>query len=201
LWRIELSVSGHGTDLWQDTINIKTSNKESPLLEVPIKITEMPRVRIKPTLVVLRRRADHTAPSAQVEITAYGSTPVSIVNVRKPDWIELDIEPYADNSTAKLYLTLTEMYHTINPSGSGKIVLELAEGLGEVTISVIVIAAPANVVSQLRGKLDAILDDSQSWQSCISVSADAGFVYRKCCGRCNRHPAEAFCGKLHCDLC
>ncbi len=143
VWRITLTVASRGTVAWEDTIRISTSSQESPLLEVPVKVRELPPVRVNPALVILRGSADNETLTARVEITANTSKPVKIIEIEKPDWVDLHVETDVNGLLAKLHLKMREVPDKIKSGTQEGIVLKLGEGLGEVRIPILVLPAPA----------------------------------------------------------
>lgn len=148
VWRITLTVASRGTLAWEDTIRISTSSQESPFLEVPVKVRELPPVRVNPALVILRGVADNETLTERVEIASNTSRPVKIIEIEKPDWVDLHVETDLNSLLAKLHLTMREVPDKIKFGTQEEIVLKLGEGLGEVKIPILVLLAPAVTTSQ-----------------------------------------------------
>jgi len=152
MWRVEMTIHGRSRGSWEDTILISTSNKESPLLKVPVKVRELSPIRVEPPLVILRRNADNETPTAQVEITVNTLKPVTIINVEKPDWIDLCFESDVRSLPARLHLTVRKVPDKINVSIQNAIVLELREQSGKVRIPVLLIHSKPTATGSKGGE-------------------------------------------------
>jgi hypothetical protein len=139
IWRISLTVASRGSIEWKDTIRISTSCQESPLLEVPVKVKELPHVKVYPALVIMRCSTDNETPTAQVEITTNTYKQATIIDIKKPDWIDVHVEHNDNNLPAKLKLMIREVNDIVKTSTQGEVVLKLGGELGEVRIPILVL--------------------------------------------------------------
>lgn len=139
IWKIVLSVESRSIETWKDIISVSTNIKESPLLELPIKVNELSLVNLEPAVVIFRPGTDETDQRAQVEITSNVSQNLKIIDIEKPDWINLNMEPDGNSIPVKLHLTMIDFPDIMNFNKQEGIILKLGDGLGEVRIPILVL--------------------------------------------------------------
>jgi hypothetical protein len=152
VWQIVLTVTGRGRDAWEGTILVSTSSQNSALLEVPVNVSELPPVRADPPVVIFRCGPDNKAPTAQVALAANTPTPVAIVGIEKPNWVDLHVEPGVNSLPARLHLTMREVPDRIRFGTQDGVVLKLRDGLTKVRIPILILSTPAEPLSQRQGK-------------------------------------------------
>ncbi len=146
IWKIILFVESRGIETWEDIIKVSTNIKESPLLEIPIKVNELSPVSFDPVVVIFKLDTEEKEQRVQVEITANIALTMKIIDIEKPDWINLDFETHNNSIPTKLYLTMKYVPDIIKSNQNG-IILKLGDGFGEVRIPILLLPNPESVVS------------------------------------------------------
>lgn len=76
-----------------------------------------------------------------MEITASTSVPVKVVEIAKPDWLDLTVEPDGDSLPVRLCLTPRTESNTLSRAPGNEIVLTLQGELPKVKIPVLMLPA------------------------------------------------------------
>ena len=141
VWTVALIVTGRGERAWEGTILLSTSSGTIPSVDVPVTVRELPPVSASPAIAILRPHADGVTATVELEVTANTPVPVKVKDIAKPDWLDLSVEPDANNLPVRLCLTAKTTSSTLSMTLGNEIVLTLQGELPEVKIPVLLLPA------------------------------------------------------------
>ena len=141
-WKVNLSVKGKGKDYWQDTITFSASTSNGRReVEVPITVTQVRDIIIRPRVVFLRQTSESPKPSMDVEVSrADSDSALQVLSIDCPNWLVVTTDLESDRRI-KLNFKVKQPEMSGNGRLNGEVALSLRGREAAIRIPVVLFGA------------------------------------------------------------